>query len=43
MREQKLLIFKLKIFQAVIICGGLASRLGNKSKNIPKSLIKIKK
>ena len=28
--------------QAVIICGGLASRLGNKSKNIPKSLIKIK-
>ena len=40
--EDKIINFKLKIFQAVIICGGLASRLGNKSKNIPKSLIKIK-
>ena len=26
----------------VILCGGLATRLGNLSKNTPKSMIKIK-
>lgn len=31
----------MKMFPIVILCGGLSTRLGNKTKNIPKSLIRI--